>query len=944
MNTSMNTSPLRAVLPPHRRRAAARLATGMAWAAVVVAAWGHAGSTTTAGRAAVAGPDLAGFTNFETEPVRPLVLAPDGRHLYALNTADDRLEVFAVTPDGLRPLAEVVVGLRPVALALRGSEAWVVNHLSDAVSVVDVADPARPRLVRTLAVGDEPRDIVVAGPQHDRVFVSAAWRGDPTTPGVGRAGVWVFDAGRPAAAPAVVRLLGMKPRGLAASPDGTRVYAAVFASGNGTSVVHETFVAERGLPLPTAVSVTVAATPPPTGLIVRRSGTRWLDDTGGDWTDTIPFNLPDTDVFALDAAAPSPRVVADWAGVGTSLFNLAVQPASGEVWVSNSDARNATRFEPQLRGHAWSHRITRLQPGREAPVIVDLNPHIDHRRSPGPDDERRRSLAQPLDLVFAPDGTAAYVAAFQSAQVGILDGAGQVVDRIPVGFGPGGLALDAAAGRLYVLHHLAATIATVDIAARTVIATTPLAYDPTPAVVRAGRPLFYDAARTSGHGDMACSSCHVFGDLDGLAWDLGDPSGVVDAMPFGLTHPDARLKPRNFKFHPMKGAMVTQSFRGLADAGPMHWRADRFGDGAQPTDERASFMKFRPAFETLNGLAEPIAEAEMRAFADFVLTIRYPPNPYQRLDRGRTREQQAGADLFGGADKLDSGLTNCAGCHSLPLGTNKRVNFEGNRTFQDFKAPHLRNLYDKIGRFDAPGDQVSGFGFTHDGAVDTLDAFLRGDVFAFPGDTEAAQARQRADLAAFLVAFDTGMAPAVGAAFVLSAPYAVGADARLDTVVARAAAGDCDLVAHAWRDGRYRGWLSWQGRWYGDRAGEPAVGLAELTATAAADAVQLLCVPPGDGARSALDRDLDGWLDGDELAAGTSPRDAARMPAGVPPAVPWRPSAPGTPTAVATRPGASPSPTAAVSPTPTHPVATTPSTWAARIVLPVALNGEAVAP
>lgn len=36
-----------------------------------------------------------GFTNFETEPVRPLALSAEGRFLYALNTADDRLEIFA---------------------------------------------------------------------------------------------------------------------------------------------------------------------------------------------------------------------------------------------------------------------------------------------------------------------------------------------------------------------------------------------------------------------------------------------------------------------------------------------------------------------------------------------------------------------------------------------------------------------------------------------------------------------------------------------------------------------------------------------------------------------------------------------------------------------------------------------------------------------------------
>ncbi|MBK6768006.1 MAG: hypothetical protein IPG72_03055 [Ardenticatenales bacterium] len=911
MGRTWNSTPITNDAAPAsagRSAAAAALAVGLALALIAP------GRTPPAGRAAGDGPSSAGYTNFETEPVRPLALAADGRHLFALNTADDRLEVFRVAPDGLHPLAEIVVGLRPVAIALRGDQAWVVNHLSDAVSVVDVRDPAAPRVVHTLAVGDEPRDIVIAGPNHDRVFVAAAWRANLTKAGAGRAGVWIFDAKAPTLAPRTVQLFGQKPRALATGADGTRVYAAVFASGNRTSVVHENAVAERGVPLPTVISTTVLATPPPTGLMVKRTGSSWVDDVGGDWTANVPFNLPDKDVFVLDAAALQPTVLETWSTVGTMLFNMAVHPTSGEVWVANSDARNHTRFEPVLRGDTWSHRITRLAP-RAAPVVANLNGHIDHGVSPGPDAERARTLAQPLDLVFAPDGRTAYVAAFQSAQVGVLDSVGNVVARIPVGFGPGGLALDAAGGRLYVLNHLALSISTVDTATRTVIATTPLAYDPTPAVIRAGRPLFYDAARTSGHGDMACSSCHVFGDLDSLAWDLGDPTGKVDAMPFGLTHPDARLKPRNFKFHPMKGAMVTQSFRGMAGAGPMHWRADRFADGPQPTNEHASFLKFRPAFQSLNGMAEPISEAEMDAFATFVLTIHYPPNPLQNLDRSRTAEQQAGFDLFTGDNKIDSGLTNCAGCHTMPLGTNKRVNFEGNRTNQDFKAPHLRNIYDKVGRFDVPGDQVSGFGFTHDGAVDTVAHFLEGDVFSFPGaDGEAIAARQR-EVEAFVLAFDTGMAPAVGAQFTLrSAVEAIG-NPRLTTVLQRAAAGDCDLVAHARVDGRERGWLSWQGQWYPDGA-EPTTTFDDLVARAAPDReLTLLCTPPGDGPRSAVDRDLDGWRDGDERSAGTSPTDPASHPAGDPPPVPWRTIVPTTPSASPT----SASPTSGTPATPTTP-------------------------
>jgi len=178
-----------------------------------------------------------GFTNFETEPVRPLALSEDGRFLYALNTADDRLEIFDTQGDELRSIGETGVGLRPVALVVRGPQVWVVNHLSDSVSVVEVGDPARPRVTQTLQVGDEPRGIVVGGPKRDRIYVATARRDETLTPGVGRAQLWVFQTARPKAPPQVATLFGAKPRALAASAAGRLVYAAVFLSGNRTASV-----------------------------------------------------------------------------------------------------------------------------------------------------------------------------------------------------------------------------------------------------------------------------------------------------------------------------------------------------------------------------------------------------------------------------------------------------------------------------------------------------------------------------------------------------------------------------------------------------------------------------------------------------------------------------------------------------------------------------------
>ena len=131
------------------------------------------------------------FVLFESGQVRPLALSPDGRTLFAVNTPDNRLEVFHVSDKGLNHLGSVSVGLEPVSLAVRSNnEVWVVNHLSDSVSIVKInkrfrlqklirnraKKPLLGRVVRTLHVGDEPRDIVFGGAQYDMAFITTAQR------------------------------------------------------------------------------------------------------------------------------------------------------------------------------------------------------------------------------------------------------------------------------------------------------------------------------------------------------------------------------------------------------------------------------------------------------------------------------------------------------------------------------------------------------------------------------------------------------------------------------------------------------------------------------------------------------------------------------------------------------------------------------------------------
>src|SRR4029453_794461 len=87
--------------------------------------------------------------------------------------------------------------------ARTNAEVWVVNPLSDSVSIVtvDTGNVALSRVTRTLLTCDEPRDIVFAGPSNARAFITTARRGQNCsvaanliTAGTGRAVVQVYDA------------------------------------------------------------------------------------------------------------------------------------------------------------------------------------------------------------------------------------------------------------------------------------------------------------------------------------------------------------------------------------------------------------------------------------------------------------------------------------------------------------------------------------------------------------------------------------------------------------------------------------------------------------------------------------------------------------------------------------------------------------------------------
>ncbi len=923
------------------------------------------------------------FVNFESGHVRPLALSPDGTTLFAVNTPDNHLEIFDVDASGITRRTSVPVGMEPVAVAAHSNdEVWVVNHLSDSVSVVDLS-ATPPRVVRTLLVGDEPRDIVFAGAGGNRAFITTAHRGqhltdasiaavpgsgDPqlTTDGIDRADVWVFDATSLGAAfggvPVEIKsFFTDTPRALAVSNDGNTVYVAGFHTGNRTTTVSEGTVCNGfaaagpcsgdgitspgglaggqlpgGNPGPSTDHLGIDA--PEVSLIVKFNSSTgiWEDELGRNWNNGVRFDLPDEDVFAMNANTLAQA--AAHVSVGTTLFNMVVHPTTGDLFVTNTESRNETRFEgpgvfapTTVQGHLAEARVTVIDsPNTTDPASVKprhLNKHLSYgvlAADPGFDPTAKlHSLATPVQAVIDSTGSTIYIAAFGSSTVGVLsttaleadtfDPTLTSADYLPVsGGGPSGLALDVAHNRLYVFTRFDNSISVIDLTTSTEVDHQPV-HNPEPTVILDGRQFLYDAFDSSANGEASCSSCHVFGDLDQLAWDLGNPDDDVTSNPMSIKLEAAALLFGNSlnggadpdEFHPMKGPMTTQTLRGLANSGPMHWRGDRangvFGIG---TDEHLSFDNFLVAFAGLLGRASVISSQDMMKFTDFALTMTLPPNPVRALDNSLNAAQQGGLNFFSGSRRADGiallpdlGFT-CEGCHTLNasqgfFGTNGDASFENEE--QILKIAHLRNLYQKVGMFGMPnvgffnggnnahrGDQIRGFGFLHDGSVDTVFRFFQATVFdnsngvGFDGPNGGND--KRAQMEQFMLAFDSDVAPIVGQQVTLDSTGSAIAGPRIDLLIQRAgtsfiskelggAVTECDLVVKGTIAGEPRGAvLNSGGTFTMDKAGEAALSDAALRAFAATPGQELTytCAPPGSGTRMGIDRDEDGALDGDD--------------------------------------------------------------------------------
>src|SRR5205085_2499461 len=290
--------------------------------------------------------DPPDFVNWETAPVHPISLSPDGQRLAVCNLPDNRLELFDLAGGIPVSIGSVPVGLDPVSARWRTSnEVWVVNYISDSVSIVD---PNSRKVVATLNTLDTPADVVFAG-SPQRAFISCSM---PNT-------VQVFD---PAAriVTAQVPIDGERPKAMAASPDGAKVYVAIFESGNASTVLGAAITNQigpsvvnytngpyggrnpppnRGTNFSPAINPAIPTNflPPRVSHIVKKNAAgRWMDDNNGDWTEFVSgtnatlsgrqvgWDMPDHDLAIIDTTNLS-------VSYATRLMNICMDVAVNHV-------------------------------------------------------------------------------------------------------------------------------------------------------------------------------------------------------------------------------------------------------------------------------------------------------------------------------------------------------------------------------------------------------------------------------------------------------------------------------------------------------------------------------------------------------------------------------------------------------------------------------------
>jgi len=268
-------------------------------------------------------------------------------------------------------VSTIGVGQRPLGVAITpdGSRAYVVNRVSNSVSVIDTTSNT---VVASVGVGHEPHSVAIT-PDGSRAYVG----------NFSSNSVSVIDT----ASNTVVSTIGCSsPAGIAITPDGSRAYVANYNPSD-VSVIDTTS---------NAVVTTFGVGDGPQRIAITPDGSRAY----------VPNSYYRTTVSVIDTA--SNTVVTTVGGLGQFPTGVAITPDGSRAYVSNAGPSNVSVIDT-----ASNTVVTTVGVG-----------------------------SSPYDVAITSDGSRAYVANTGSNNVSVIDTTSNtVVATVGVGVNPYGVAI-----------------------------------------------------------------------------------------------------------------------------------------------------------------------------------------------------------------------------------------------------------------------------------------------------------------------------------------------------------------------------------------------------------------------------------------------------------------------------------------------------------------------
>lgn len=532
---------------------------------------------------------------FESVPTKPIALSNDGSLLFVINSPSNCLEIYKTGGQKLELVSAIRVGVDPVSVAVRSaSEVWVVNHISDSISVINIA--GKPRIERTLQVGDAPWDIVFGnsagkhkgrqGNRKDRAFITSSYRGQQhpqfkaeymlqnrldTTDGskgelIGRADVWVFDINdqRVPVLAGIINTFTSSLRALSVDRSGERVFATAFKSGNRTAVTPIPFDKLAG----ESWSAEGVGHLEPFA-IVQQHEKKWLDVKGQEFPTFMNYDIADNDVFVIKASAPlqlgnanSPKfnrhaISQTVEMVGGVLFNTEFDDHNNRLLISAVDAHNTTPNEHNLNGVFVSNLLKVVDFNQMPAKTFEVNLDVLIGSSGSPEGFAlptgmllgKRDKAGQRDIHITSMGTNQILSFNLDIALNGGNAKKSKLQKFPSHIGPTAMIAGAQAQEFYYYSYVKNTVSTMKLADKGLLESSTITmFNPELDILQDGRQFLYDAVVTSHNQRVSCASCHIFGGDDKLQWILSkkDAKVLVNILPFIETE-NRKTSPRAIK-------------------------------------------------------------------------------------------------------------------------------------------------------------------------------------------------------------------------------------------------------------------------------------------------------------------------------------------------------------------------------------------------------------